>query len=85
MPAIELEDADLERIETLQDPQFQAARELLERLPADQRDAIRARVLEERDYSDIAADIRTSEHVIRKRVSRGLAALRSQLTEEGNL
>jgi RNA polymerase sigma factor (sigma-70 family) len=84
MPVIELENEDLERIETLQDPQLQAARELLERLPADQREAIRARVLEERDYSDIAAGISTSEHVIRKRVSRGLAVLRTQLAEEGN-
>ena len=84
MPAIELEDEDLERIATLQDPQLPAARELLERLPADQREAIKARVLEERDYSDIAAAISTSEHVIRKRVSRGLAALRTQLDKEGN-
>jgi RNA polymerase sigma factor (sigma-70 family) len=82
MPVIELEDEDLERIETLQDPQLHAAGELLERLPAGQREAIRARVLEERDYSDIAAGISTSEHVIRKRVSRGLAALRTQLAEE---
>ncbi len=84
MPAIELEDEDLERIETLQDPQLHEARELLESLPVDQREAIRARVLEERDYSDIAASISTSEHVLRKRVSRGLAALRTQMAEEGH-
>ena len=84
MPAIELADEDLERIETLQDPQLHAARELLERLPVDQREAIKARVLEERNYSDIAAGISTSEHVIRKRVSRGLTALRTQLAKEGN-
>ncbi len=84
MPVIELEDEDLERIETLQNPQLHAAGELLESLPADQREAIKARVLEERDYSDIAASINTSEHVIRKRVSRGLAALRTQLAEEGS-
>jgi RNA polymerase sigma factor (sigma-70 family) len=84
MPAIELADEDLERIETLQDPQLQAAHALLEKLPADQREAIKARVLEERDYSDIAAGISTSEHVIRKRVSRGLTALRTQLAKEGN-
>ena len=50
--------------------------ELLERLPVDQRDAIRARVLEERPYGDIARELQTSQLVIRKRVSRGLAALR---------
>jgi RNA polymerase sigma factor (sigma-70 family) len=56
--------------------------ELLERLPADQRAAIRARVLDERDYREIAASLQTSELVVRKRVSRGLAALR-QKVEDG--
>lgn len=82
MPPIELEDEDLERVDALLDPQLGAAEELLRELPADQREAIMARVLEERDYSDIASGISTSEHVIRKRVSRGLAALRTQLKEK---
>jgi RNA polymerase sigma factor (sigma-70 family) len=55
--------------------------ELLERLPADQREAVRARVLEERSYPDIAGELETSELVIRKRVSRGLAALKTQMQE----
>ena len=82
MPAIELEDEDLERIEALLDPRLDAAGELLRDLPTDQREAISARVLQERDYSDIAASVGLSEHVIRKRVSRGLSALRTQLAEE---
>jgi RNA polymerase sigma-70 factor (ECF subfamily) len=53
--------------------------ELLDALPAEQREAIAARHLDEREYTEIAADLRCSESVIRKRVSRGLAALRSEL------
>jgi RNA polymerase sigma-70 factor (ECF subfamily) len=55
--------------------------QLLQRLPADQRAAIEARVLGEQDYEQIAAATRTSEAVIRKRVSRGLASLRRKLQE----
>ncbi len=52
---------------------------LVERLPAEQRDAVSARFLEDREYFDIAAELQCSEHVVRKRVSRGLAALRLRL------
>jgi RNA polymerase sigma factor (sigma-70 family) len=54
-------------------------RQMLDRLPDEQRDAIRARVLQERDYGDIAHELKTSEMVVRKRVSRGLAALREHM------
>jgi RNA polymerase sigma factor (sigma-70 family) len=53
--------------------------ELLEQLPAEQRQAVRARILEERSYPDIAGELETSELVIRKRVSRGLSNLRAEL------
>ena len=53
--------------------------ELLDGLPTDQRDAISAHVLDDRSYPEIAAEHQTSEAVIRKRVSRGLAALRRDL------
>jgi RNA polymerase sigma factor (sigma-70 family) len=53
--------------------------EMMDGLPAEQRDAIRARVLDERDYGEIARELRTSELVIRKRVSRGLAELRTHM------
>jgi RNA polymerase sigma factor (sigma-70 family) len=55
------------------------ALELLERLPAEQLEAIRARVLDERSYGDIAGELETSELVVRKRVSRGLSRLRTEL------
>jgi RNA polymerase sigma factor (sigma-70 family) len=54
---------------------------LLARLPADQREAVRARVLDERDYVDIARELRCSSAVVRKRVSRGLAELRIHIEE----
>jgi RNA polymerase sigma factor (sigma-70 family) len=53
--------------------------QLLQRLPEDQRAAIEARVLDEQEYEQIAAATQTSEAVIRKRVSRGLASLRRKL------
>lgn len=55
------------------------AMELLGRLPAEQREAVRARILQERSYPDIAGELETSELVIRKRVSRGLSNLRAEL------
>ena len=50
--------------------------DLLCRLPAEQAEAIRARVIDERSYREIASGRRCSEAVVRKRVSRGLASLR---------
>src|SRR3954469_25041683 len=47
--------------------------------PDDQRDAVRARVLDDRSYEEIAADQRISAPAARQRVSRGLAALRAHL------
>jgi RNA polymerase sigma-70 factor (ECF subfamily) len=54
----------------------------LAELPAEQRHAIEARVIAERDYADIASELRCSEAVVRKRVSRGLRALRTRLAGE---
>jgi RNA polymerase sigma factor (sigma-70 family) len=53
--------------------------EFVAELPDDQRDAVTARFLEDRDYVEIAAEMSCSEQVVRKRVSRGLATLRRQL------
>ena len=50
-------------------------------LPPEQGDAVRERVLRERDYATIAAAQGVSEQVARKRVSRGLAALRARLAQ----
>jgi RNA polymerase sigma factor (sigma-70 family) len=52
---------------------------LLAELPPDEQVAVRARVIEERDYSEIASELGCSELVVRKRVSRGLSRLRAAL------
>ncbi len=51
----------------------------LDDLPSDQRAAVHARVVEEREYAEIAARDGTTEAAARQRVSRGLAALRRRL------
>jgi RNA polymerase sigma factor (sigma-70 family) len=56
-----------------------AAWQLIDELPPDQRDAVRAHVLEDRAYGEIAVAAETSEAVVRKRVSRGLGALREKI------
>ena len=55
------------------------ALELVAELPAEQRAAIAARVVDERAYGEIAQELRLSEQVVRKRVSRGLARLRAAM------
>jgi RNA polymerase sigma factor (sigma-70 family) len=54
-------------------------REALSTLPADEREAVLRRILDEEPYASIAARIGCSEQVVRKRVSRGLARLRRDL------
>ena len=77
MASIVLTDETVERIGELD----RTALELVDELPADQQEAVRARVIDERDYEDIAMDLRCSEGVVRKRVSRGLGALRARLED----
>lgn len=54
----------------------------IDALPEDQRDLVLRRVVEDESYPDLAASTGCSEQVVRKRVSRGLAAVRRQLTQE---
>jgi RNA polymerase sigma factor (sigma-70 family) len=78
---LELEDGDLDRIETVALGDAGRLAQLVDRLPAGEREAVRARVVEERSYGEIATELRCSEMVVRKRVSRGLARVRKQLNE----
>lgn len=73
-----VEDDDLARILELADDRTSSVKALLAGLPVDERTAVRARVIEERDYGEIARSLGCSEMVIRKRVSRGLARLRTR-------
>src|SRR5215218_8997101 len=77
MERLELSDDDIARIERL--GEGDEARALMERLAPDQRDAIVAHVIADRPYAEIAGELETSEAVVRKRVSRGLAAMRARM------
>jgi RNA polymerase sigma-70 factor (ECF subfamily) len=72
---VEITDSDIEGV-LLVAAETDLLIRLSEELPADQFDAVRARVLEERDYEEIARELECSPAVIRKRVSRGIATLR---------
>lgn len=78
-----LEDEDLTRIQELGTSATTEAalHAALDALPSDQRDAVLARIVDERDYGEIATQLRCSEMVVRKRVSRGLKTLRSEFKE----
>ncbi len=81
LPPLVLEDEALERVARLGgDVRVDA---LLARLPDPQADAIRARVIDEQPYGRIAETVHCSESVIRQRVSRGLATLRT-IVEDGD-
>jgi RNA polymerase sigma-70 factor (ECF subfamily) len=78
---IALDDDELLRIDQLTnsgDDLLNAARR---ELPADQWQALRARVIDEHDYPEIARSLSCSELVVRKRVSRALKRLRLTLRE----
>lgn len=72
----EITDFALERAEELVDIERASYLALLvDDLPYAERDALLARVVNERDYSEIAAEQGISEPTLRKRVSRGLNRL----------
>lgn len=73
-----IHDDDLERVEELIGA-VDLASLLAEQLPPEQLAALRARIVDEREYSDIAAELQCSQAVIRKRVSRALRTLRTAL------
>jgi RNA polymerase sigma-70 factor (ECF subfamily) len=79
MRPVEMTEDDLERIDAMADEAVIVR--LMDELPADQRSAVVARVVDERGYGEIAVGDSVSEAVVRKRVSRGLAALRRRLEE----
>jgi RNA polymerase sigma-70 factor, ECF subfamily len=77
-----LEDRDLERVEEIASlGDTRRLDRLLAQLPVPQRDAVRARVLNERSYAEIAGEMTCSEAVVRQRVHRGLSRLRERLKE----
>lgn len=75
MQPIDLRDASLRAI----DEAAGAAVDALAGLPADQVAAITGRVIDDQDYDDLAGQLGCSESVVRKRVSRGLGAIREAM------
>lgn len=74
-------DDDLERVEEIASHGGGDLEQLLAQLPAEQRTALRERVLAERDYAAIAAEMQCSEMLVRQRVHRALRRLRQMLEE----
>lgn len=75
MRRIEFSDEGLERVEEQIDASKSGYLNGMDKLSPTERMAVKARVIDERDYADIAADGETSEATIRQRVSRGLTKL----------
>lgn len=73
--------SDVEPVDTWLD----GVDEILDSLPAAQRDAIRLYVVDDNDYIQIARQLETTPEVVRARVSRGLRALRIRMTTDGGL
>lgn len=86
VPAIALTDDDHARIDELASLAGGGdAATLLAGLPEEQRRAVEARVVDERGYDEIAAELALSPAAVRQRVSRGLTTLRTRLrAEEGS-
>lgn len=75
----------LDRPQCVEDPVpestwAEGADELLDTLPAHERDAVHLRVLEDLEYSDIARTLGTTPGAVRVRVHRRLNALKRRLT-----
>jgi RNA polymerase sigma factor (sigma-70 family) len=84
MEPIVLTDERLEAVEALADAErsTQVIEDLLAQLPVEQREALRMRIVDEREYLDIAGELSCSPAVVRQRVSRALKALRRELSKE---
>jgi RNA polymerase sigma-70 factor (ECF subfamily) len=80
MPPLALTDELLERVDDVvgRDDNNRVLR-LVDELPPERRDALNARVVDDRSYREIAAELGCSEAVVRKRVSRALTTLRGRL------
>lgn len=81
---LEFHDRDLERVEELIDLERSElpVMVLVGDLPASEREAVLARVVDELDYAEVAAQLHCSQGAARKRVSRGLARLSMSVKEQ---
>jgi RNA polymerase sigma factor (sigma-70 family) len=72
-----IDDESLRAIEALTEET--PALELVGSLPTEQQAVITGHVIEDRSYSELAAQLGCSEQVVRKRVSRALGSLRARI------
>jgi RNA polymerase sigma factor (sigma-70 family) len=75
--------ADIEWVERSADLPVlrETVRLALDELPDDQAYAVTGRVVDAREYADIAGELNVSEQVVRARVSRGLRAMAETLSD----
>jgi RNA polymerase sigma factor (sigma-70 family) len=81
MATLALEDEALERVEELGSRRSDATA-ALSGLSAVPRDAVAGRIIDEREYRELAQSLQCSESVVRQRVRRGLARMRDHLEVE---
>jgi RNA polymerase sigma factor (sigma-70 family) len=81
MAVLALNDEALERVEALQSSRRDVS-DALEGLSVVLREAVSGRVIQEREYRELAEALRCSESVVRQRVRRGLVQMRNQLEAE---
>jgi len=79
---VAVEDVDLERVEELAAAASSGGiEELLADLPAAEREAVLAHVIDEESYEQMSARMACSKAVVRQRVHRGLSRLRKKIKE----
>jgi RNA polymerase sigma factor (sigma-70 family) len=80
MAALPLGEDDLDRVTQLAARGEVDVMTAVDGLPENERAAVRARVVDEREYRELAGALECSESVVRQRVSRGLARARARLS-----
>jgi RNA polymerase sigma factor (sigma-70 family) len=80
MSTVQVDDDAISAISSIDDSDLLA---VLDELPRGQRDAVRARVVEDLGYGELAQRLNVTEQVARKRVSRGLRQLRQHFSQGG--
>ena len=81
MEPLLIDDLELERVEEIASRASTELDSAIAQLPDEQRKALLARVVDQRTYPEIAAEMNCSELLVRQRVSRGLRRLRSRIKE----
>jgi len=76
---VQIDDSDIDRVLHIA-AETDLLIALADELPADQFEAVRAHILDEQGYAQIAQRLNCSQAVVRKRVSRAIGALREKGT-----